>query len=689
MLALSRAETGVAPEEPAGAAGDCGDAGGLVFLLRLSVPPELAGLGLGAFVVTSLTGATLILVVYYNLVTALVSRREDLLLKRLRAGELSDSEIVAGMLAPAVVISWGQILLGTIAAVAVFHLTMPVNPVLVLAAVVGGTAVFSLLALVDLGRDPERPVGRAHHDTRADCLAGAQRTHASRAVPARATGPDRPRAAPHPGGRAAPARPHRHHRRRADGGPAGHLRRRGPAAGRHGGVDCRRPAHDATLVPVGATALSAGPAGGDDMRISRHCTSQGWTDRPGVERIDLYTRAPLYAVSASEPVVLLLLVSGQDTVRPWGAAILVVLGCAHTVACLRLLHAALAARSTGTGPDVRLVAATLGLTAAGLAAGPAAFPAYGTFLGSDGFPVGLATVVVFCGALTVAVTPVLPWRGLLPVLAGPAAVLGVLQVVVPTSGEQPPWALTYLLVLGALVLTYRSSAWVLDVVWKIDQGREVQARLAVAEERLRVARDVHDVLGRNLTLIAVNSELAAQLAHRDTDEAVQRMRQVHATAQESMKDVREVVSGERHASLDVELAGARSVLRSAGIAVRVVGDSEGLPPGVQAGLGWAVREATTNILRHAEPAAVTIDLTARSDEKSRSVARLRIENDGVRADGTARQPAGHGTGLDGLRQRLAQLGGDLTAAATPNGRFVVEAQLPLEPPSPTRDRELV
>ena len=387
-------------------------------------------------------------------------------------------------------------------------------------------------------------------------------------------------------------------------------------------------------------------------------------------------------------MVLLLLVGGQGTVRPWGAALLVVVGCAHTVACLRVLHAALAARSTGARVDPRLVAAALVLTAAGLAAGPAAFPAYGTFLGSDGFPVGLATVVVFGGALTVAVTPVLPWRGLLLVVAGPAALLGALQVVVPTSGPQPPWALTYLLVLGALVVTYRSSAWVLDVVWEIDRGREVQARLAVAEERLRVARDVHDVLGRNLTLIAVNSELAAQLVHRDTDQAVERMLQVHATAQESMRDVREAVSGERPTNLDTELAGARSVLRSAGIAVRVVGDSDGLPIGVQAGLGWAVREATTNILRHADPTAVTIDLATQPDDPSGSMARLRIENDGVRPDSTAQRPAGHGTGLDGLRHRLTQLGGTLTATATPTGCFVVEARLPLHPPTAAGNGEL-
>jgi ABC-2 type transport system permease protein len=88
------------------------------------------------------------LVVYYNLVTALVARREELVLKRLRTGEMSDVEILAGTVAPAVAIAWGQILVGLLAAVAVFGMEMPTNPALVLAAIPGGTAVFVLLAVV-------------------------------------------------------------------------------------------------------------------------------------------------------------------------------------------------------------------------------------------------------------------------------------------------------------------------------------------------------------------------------------------------------------------------------------------------------------------------------------------------------------------------------------------------------------
>jgi len=109
--------------------------------------PNGAG-GVGAQVVTMLTAFTLILVIYYNLVTALVARREELVLKRLRTGETSDAEILAGTAVPAVALAWGQILIGILAAVTVLDLGLPTNPGLVLVAVVLGTAVFVLLAAV-------------------------------------------------------------------------------------------------------------------------------------------------------------------------------------------------------------------------------------------------------------------------------------------------------------------------------------------------------------------------------------------------------------------------------------------------------------------------------------------------------------------------------------------------------------
>lgn len=118
----------------------------MVLATRASVPDGAGGLGGGAAVVTSLTAFTLLFVVYYNLVTALVARREELVLKRLRTGETSDAEILAGTAAPAVATAWGQILIGALVAVIAFDMGLPTNPAVVLAAVVLGTAVFVLLA---------------------------------------------------------------------------------------------------------------------------------------------------------------------------------------------------------------------------------------------------------------------------------------------------------------------------------------------------------------------------------------------------------------------------------------------------------------------------------------------------------------------------------------------------------------
>ncbi|MEP7178638.1 MAG: ABC transporter permease [Pseudonocardiales bacterium] len=117
----------------------------LVLFFKSAVPGG-AGHGTGAGIATSLTAFTLLLVVYYNLVPALVARREELVLKRLRTGESTDAEILTGTALPAVALAWGQILIGVIAAATVFGMGVPTNPVLVLLALALGTPVFVLLA---------------------------------------------------------------------------------------------------------------------------------------------------------------------------------------------------------------------------------------------------------------------------------------------------------------------------------------------------------------------------------------------------------------------------------------------------------------------------------------------------------------------------------------------------------------
>jgi two-component system sensor histidine kinase DesK len=149
-----------------------------------------------------------------------------------------------------------------------------------------------------------------------------------------------------------------------------------------------------------------------------------------------------------------------------------------------------------------------------------------------------------------------------------------------------------------------------------------------------------------------------------------------------MRELREVVGGYRTADLDAELAGARAVLRSAGISVRVTGDGAGLEAGAQAALGWVVREAVTNVLRHSEATAVTITVETAPDRGTGGSLVLRIENDGVRDAGHAPGspsdvPARPGTGLAGLRERLTGVRGELVAETLPHGRFRLQARLPL------------
>jgi two-component system sensor histidine kinase DesK len=224
--------------------------------------------------------------------------------------------------------------------------------------------------------------------------------------------------------------------------------------------------------------------------------------------------------------------------------------------------------------------------------------------------------------------------------------------------------------LGALfsLITGRCGAWTLSVLWEAERGREVQARLAVAEERLRFGRDLHDVMGRNLAVIALKSELAVQLARRGRPEAVHQMIEVQRIAQEAQRDVRDVVRGYREADLGVELAGAQGVLTAAGIECSVRGtDVAGLDAAVQGVLGWVVREATTNVLRHGDAVQCDIALNVERDR-----VQLTVENDGVSATVT-----GRGSGLAGLHERLSAVGGTLEAGPAGGGLFRVVAEVPL------------
>jgi two-component system, NarL family, sensor histidine kinase DesK len=214
-------------------------------------------------------------------------------------------------------------------------------------------------------------------------------------------------------------------------------------------------------------------------------------------------------------------------------------------------------------------------------------------------------------------------------------------------------------------------------------ARTELARLAVSDERARIARDLHDTLGHSLSVIALKSELASRLVVDDPPRARAEMDDVQRVARDSLAAVRETISGYRQASLAIELAGARSALAAAGIDGRVEPAPEDLPPAADAILAWAVREGVTNILRHGRAATAVIRV-----EREPSRASVEIRNDRFDppvAAGRAPQTAlgedlaatASGTGLAGLRDRVGAVGGGMEAGGLPDGGYRLHVSVPI------------
>lgn len=406
---------------------------------------------------------------------------------------------------------------------------------------------------------------------------------------------------------------------------------------------------------------------------------RGWQERSKLERIDLYTRLTMSVI----PWIFTL--SWQLTPFASGirhAPLPLALGLALLLVCVaqcvlsnRNVRPSYAVyNGTAEFPRRRLIApAALLLVGQGLLAALAAVDGVdppGLLMMAMNVPLALVMTQVL---LVPVRTFLFQSLGLVALTVGALAAAGVRGGLL--AGVVPATLFGCLLVL----ISIRPSAWSLSVMWQAEEARDVQARLAVAEERLRFGRDMHDVLGRNLAVIALKSELAMELAQRGRPEAVDQMVEVQRIARSSQQEVRDVVRGYREADLTTELAGAKGVLRAAGIECAVVGDSGAeLPAPVQAALGWVVREAATNVLRHGDPRRCTIRLTASAHEVV-----LDVENDGAQtatatgdsgSDGTC--SGASGSGLPGLRERLVQLDGSLDAGPAGDGLFRLTARIP-------------
>ncbi|MCP3012141.1 histidine kinase [Nocardiopsis dassonvillei] len=244
------------------------------------------------------------------------------------------------------------------------------------------------------------------------------------------------------------------------------------------------------------------------------------------------------------------------------------------------------------------------------------------------------------------------------------ALVGVGDVVVLLVGA---------LMISAVLWLCWSSAWMLRVLLELQAAHEDRAALALANERLRISRDLHDVFGRTLAAIAVKSSLASELVRRGHGErAATEISAIRGLAEEAGTEVRRVVRGELRTTWEDEVSGARSLLRSAGIRCTVTGDP--VPELCAEPLAWVVREGVTNLLRHASATQVTL-ATANEDGE----VHLTVANDGAGPPRSARD--GEGTGLRALSERLHALGGHVTARRDGDW-FLLDAVLPLPKDAP-------
>lgn len=247
---------------------------------------------------------------------------------------------------------------------------------------------------------------------------------------------------------------------------------------------------------------------------------------------------------------------------------------------------------------------------------------------------------------------------MLPLRLALGFVVGLIAATIVVPALVPGWTIDIQVTFGVFVGAV--AMWgILQIIQRNSQlaaAREEMARLAVVEERARFARDLHDILGHSLTVVAVKAELAGRLVSLDPAKAEAEIADVERLARQALTDVRAAVTGIREVSLAGELATARGALRAAGIEADLPAALDGVPGERRELFGWVVREGITNVIRHSRATQCRITVTATGIE---------IVDNGRGPIGT--DASGHG--LVGLHERVAAADGTLTVGRRPEGGF--------------------
>ncbi len=269
----------------------------------------------------------------------------------------------------------------------------------------------------------------------------------------------------------------------------------------------------------------------------------------------------------------------------------------------------------------------------------------------------------------------LPVRVAAPIITG----LTILTVIV--GGITADWTIASRIVspVAAVAVLMIGISQLVVTIRELRAARQEIARLAVTEavveERLRFARDLHDLLGHSLSAITLKNELARRIITTQPDRAVQEIDDAIATAREALREVREAVAGYRQPTLAAELASAREILEAARIDCQSEDVGGMLPPAVESVLAWAVREGVTNVVRHSGARHCTIRVV-----RTTGTVTAEITDDGrgsapSRAVGAMERS---GYGLSGLAERAARQGGSVETGTSDTSGFRLSLTLPLD-----------
>jgi two-component system sensor histidine kinase DesK len=285
--------------------------------------------------------------------------------------------------------------------------------------------------------------------------------------------------------------------------------------------------------------------------------------------------------------------------------------------------------------DQRALMFTVGMAVLGLALMP--------------FNVGANTYVVYSAAL---VPFLLPPSWAIVYFAVLIAHVIALAFVVPVEGQMLGITTILIVMVGGLNLFYAEQKRRDALLGRAKEDLEEMAALA---ERERISRDLHDILGHTLSVIALKSELASRLADTDPARAANEIRDVERVSRDALSEVRSAVEGYRSSGLQGEIRNAARVLESAGVRldVTIAAFPSPMPPRQESVLALALREAVTNIARHAHARRCWISVVEQNGARV-----LTVRDDGV--GGVARE----GHGLTGMRERVAAAGGSVTIGGT-------------------------